>query len=76
MMREALHQLWFHQPPDPRSFSSIWGCWERRRILFNLIILPAGLISFILLITVTASAIHLREGEDMVERSANPCSGW
>ncbi len=58
------------RPLPPRSSQEILRWWESRRLLFNLIICPAGFLAFVLLSTVTASAIHLPEGEDMAE----PCS--
>lgn len=66
-MRELVRKLWFELPEDPRGFFSIWGWWERRRILFNLIVLPAGFVALVLLLTVSANAHGLPPGEDMVE---------
>ncbi|RYG88492.1 hypothetical protein EON77_00530 [bacterium] len=75
MSPEAMHETmdgvfptrWSALPPEPRSADSIWGWWERRRFLFNAIVLPAGFVSFLLLLGVTADAIRLPDGEDMVE---------
>ena len=43
----------------------IW--WELRRILYNGIVLIAGIISIVIMLTVASGRVHLEPGEDLYE---------
>jgi hypothetical protein len=50
-----------------RSTLEIIGWWEIRRIPYNLLILPIGLVSLIVFFVAILSTGHLKPGEDAVE---------
>jgi len=43
----------------------IW--WELRRILYNIIVLIAGILSIVIMVTAASGRVHLEPGEDFYE---------
>ena len=52
---------------EERSFFQIIIWWELRRILYNIIVLFAGILSIIIMLTVASGRVHLEPGEDFYE---------
>lgn len=52
---------------EDRSFFQIIIWWEFRRILYNAIILVAGIFSTVIMLTAASSRIELDSGEDLFE---------
>jgi hypothetical protein len=52
---------------EDRSFFQIIIWWEFRRILYNAIILIAGIFSTVIMLTAASSRIELDSGEDFFE---------
>lgn len=50
-----------------RSIIQIILWWEVRRLLYNVIVLIAGIISIIVMVTAASEHVHLQPGEDFYE---------
>ena len=48
----------------------IW--WELRRILYNIIVLIAGILSIVIMVTAASGRVHLEPGEDFYEQIMIP----
>jgi hypothetical protein len=53
--------------PEGRNWIDIIIWWELRRILYNLIVLIAGITSILIMVTVASGIVHLEPGEDFYE---------
>lgn len=52
---------------EERSFFQVIIWWELRRILYNIIILIAGILSLLIMLTAASGRVHLEPGEDFYE---------
>ncbi len=52
---------------EDRNLFQVIVWWELRRILYNIIVLIAGILSLIIMITAASGRVHLEPGEDFFE---------
>jgi hypothetical protein len=52
---------------EDRNFFQVIVWWELRRILYNIIVLIAGILSLIIMLTAASGRVHLEPGEDFFE---------
>lgn len=49
---------------EDRSFFQVIVWWELRRILYNIIVLIAGILSLVIMLIAASGRVHLEPGED------------
>ena len=52
---------------ENRNFIQVIIWWELRRILYNIIVLIAGILSIVIMLTAASMRIQLKPGEDFYE---------
>ena len=52
---------------EDRNLFQVIVWWDLRRILYNIIVLIAGILSLIIMITAASGRVHLEPGEDFFE---------
>jgi len=52
---------------EDRNLFQVIVWWELRRILYNIIVLIAGILSLVIMMTAASGRVHLEAGEDFFE---------